>query len=248
MAGLDDNGARAISPPWMVALHLAPGLAFGGLFFVLSRWFLQHGLTGYLALLVTIPVCLVPIEIGVMLLWGSRYPRRRSLADAIEYRHRGSATDYVLWPALILLWLGVSSLLLAPATRYVGTHLSGWLPPWTTQDAILAGVAGLGSLERAITLGAAVVLSGFVAPIVEEMYFRGFLLPRMGRLGWAAPAVNSLLFAVYHFYFLANVPVIFLAFLPIAYLARAKANWRIGAVTHSLINLFGVLQVARLMT
>jgi hypothetical protein len=56
-----------ISGPLLIALPLAPGLIFGGVFFVLSRIFISSGLTGYLALLVTIPVCLAPVEIGVML-------------------------------------------------------------------------------------------------------------------------------------------------------------------------------------
>ena len=89
----------------------------------------------------------------------------------------------------------------------------------------------------------AVLLSGFIAPVVEELYFRGFLLPRMEHLGWMAPVVNSLLFAVYHFYFPENVPGIFLAFLLISYVVWLKKDWRIGAIVHSLSNLMGVLSV-----
>jgi membrane protease YdiL (CAAX protease family) len=42
------------------------------------------------------------------------------------------------------------------------------------------------------------VLSGVVAPVVEEMYFRGYLLPRLSRLGRWAPVLNVTLFALYH--------------------------------------------------
>jgi hypothetical protein len=94
--------------------------------------------------------------------------------------------------------------------------------------------------QRSITLLLAVLLSGFVAPVVEELYFRGFLLPRMEHWGWAAPVVNSFLFAVYHFYFPENVPGIFVAFLPISYVVWVKKNWRIGVIVHSMFNLWGV--------
>jgi membrane protease YdiL (CAAX protease family) len=108
-------------------------------------------------------------------------------------------------------------------------------------------MTNLPPIQRNITLVLAVLLSGFVAPIVEELYFRGFLLPRMEHWGWAAPAVNSLLFAVYHFYFPGNVLGIFVAFLPIAYVVRIKKNWRIGVVVHSMSNLWGVFSVFALL-
>jgi len=248
MTNPDDDVVPPMSLPWLVGLHLLPGLGFGALFAVLTRLFVRHGLTGYLALLATVPLFLVPVEVGVMLLWRDGRAGCGSLSRAIAYRAESPVRDYVAWPLLILLWMVVSSLPVASVSAYIDAHFSFWLPPWISQHVLLAGVKGLSSGQRLLNLGMAVVLSGFVAPIVEEMYFRGFLLSRMGRLGLAAPAVNALLFAVYHFYFLANVPAVFVVFLPVAYLARAKANWRIGAVAHGLINLLGVLQVAQAMT
>jgi membrane protease YdiL (CAAX protease family) len=36
--------------------------------------------------------------------------------------------------------------------------------------------------------------------VVEEMYFRGYLLPRISRLGAWAPLVNTVLFSLYHLF------------------------------------------------
>ena len=36
--------------------------------------------------------------------------------------------------------------------------------------------------------------------MVEEMYFHGYLLPRISRLGAWAPLVNTVLFSLYHFF------------------------------------------------
>jgi hypothetical protein len=87
------------------------------------------------------------------------------------------------------------------------------------------------------------VLSGLVAPIIEEVYFRGFLLPKMESLGVVAPMVNAFLFAIYHFYFPWNVPAILIGFTPIAYAVWATENLSIGMFTHILFNLLGVLQM-----
>jgi uncharacterized protein len=41
---------------------------------------------------------------------------------------------------------------------------------------------------------AKLTFDGLAFPILEEVYFRGFLLPRMSYLGALAPAVSALLF------------------------------------------------------
>ena len=151
-----------------------------------------------------------------------------------------------LLPLLLFLCWGVLSIALSPIALYLETHLPAWLPVWATQGALINGLTSCPPIQRNITLVLAILFSGFVAPVVEELYFRGFLLPRMEHWGWAAPIVNALLFAVYHFYFPGNVPAIFVVFVPISYVVMVKKNWRIGVVVHSMSNLCGVLFLATL--
>ena len=243
MTALEKNGHGRVSGPLLTVLHLVPGIVFAGFFYALSWLLIPRGFTAYLALLITIPACLVPVEIGVMFLWSVRYTDTTSLSEAIGYRRKATAVDYVVLPLFLFLCCGVASVALSPITRYVEPLLSAWFPAWATQEALINGVIGCSPIQRNLTLLLAVLLSGFVAPVVEELYFRGFLLPKMEHWGWAAPIVNSLLFAVYHFHFPENVVIIFVAFLPIAYVARIKRNWRIGAVAHSMSNLWGVFTV-----
>jgi hypothetical protein len=243
MTALEKNGHSKLPGPLLIVLHLVPGIIFAVFFFVLSWMLIRRGLTAYLALLITIPACLVPMEIGVMLLWSVRFTGTRSLSEAIRYRRKGTVVEYVVLPLLLFLCWGVLSIAVSPITQYLETHLSAWFPVWATQEALINGATGCPPIQRNITLLLAVLLSGFVAPVVEELYFRGFLLPRMEHWGWAGPVVNSLLFAVYHFYFPGNVPGIFVAFLPIAYVVQIKKNWRIGAIVHSMFNLWGVFWV-----
>lgn len=248
METFERNGQNRIPDPLLIALHLVPGLIIAGFFFVLSRMFIQLGLSGYLALLITIPACLVPMEIGVMLFWNARFTGRWSFSQAVAYRQPGTAVDYIVLPLLLFVCWGVLSIAIVPISQYLDAHLTFWLPVWTTQVALITSLASSSPAQRSIALGLAVLLSGFVAPVVEELYFRGFLLPRMEHWGWVAPVLSSLLFAIYHFYFPGNVPGIFVAFVPISYIVMLKKNWRIGAITHSLFNLWGVFTLASLIT
>lgn len=247
MTELGSNGQNKISGLLLIVLHLVPGIIFAGFFFVLSHVFIQRGYTGYLALLISIPLCLVPIQLGVMLYWSSKLTRR-SLREIIVYRCQGRVVEYILMPLLLFIYWGIVSIPMSPVYQYVETHLSGFLPSWTTQEALIRGMIGISHTQRLLTIVLAVILSGFVAPIVEELYFRGFLLPKMAHLGWLAPVANSLLFGIYHFYFPGNVLGIFVAWLPVSYVVMRTKNWRIGAVFHSLVNLYGVFSLSQITT
>jgi membrane protease YdiL (CAAX protease family) len=242
------NSHTNISSTLLIALHLVPGLIFAGFFFVLSRVFIQNGYTGYLALLISIPVCLAPIELGVMLFWSLRFKGRISVKEAVVYRRQGTAVEYIVLPPLLFICWAILTVPMSPIYQYVETHLAIFLPSWATQEALIRGLTGVSQTQLSITLGLGVILSGFLAPIIEELYFRGFLLPRMEHWGWVASVINSLLFGIYHFYFPGNVLGIFVTWLPISYVVMRTRNWRIGAAVHSLINLWGVFSLSQFIS
>ncbi len=76
-------------------------------------------------------------------------------------------------------------------------------------------------------------------PIFEEMYFRGFLLPRIGYMDVFAPAANALLFAAAHYWQPYNWPLIFLLVLVNAYVVWWKRNIYIAMLLHCSANTIG---------
>ena len=84
------------------------------------------------------------------------------------------------------------------------------------------------------------IFGAVVGPTVEELYFRGFLLPRMGYAWKWAPLLHSFLFGLYHVW----TPWMFLTrtvgMLPLIY-AVQRRNLNLGIVTHILINLVDVI-------
>ena len=81
----------------------------------------------------------------------------------------------------------------------IGTAF-GWLPQWFVTPIAMDRVADYSSTVWTVTLVAFLAINGFVGPIVEELYFRGYLLPRMEWMGRWAPLVNVSLFSLYHFW------------------------------------------------
>ncbi len=73
----------------------------------------------------------------------------------------------------------------------------------------------------------------FLAPLVEELYFRGYLLPRM--TGRYATLFHSFLFAACHVFTPWMIITRTLGLLPLVYGVRKK-NITIGIVVHILGN------------
>ena len=85
------------------------------------------------------------------------------------------------------------------------------------------------------------LLNELAGPIVEELYFRGHLLPRISRLGRWAPLLNVLLFSLYHFWtslmFFSRVVLL----VPMVHGVWWKRNIYLGMIAHCLLNLIGTL-------
>ena len=90
----------------------------------------------------------------------------------------------------------------------------------------------------------ALAFNGVAGPITEELYFRGHLLPRLERYGRWAPVINTVLFAIYHFFSPWRYPAIILGFLPITWMAWRKRSVSVSIAAHMTINMVTVLLLA----
>jgi len=109
----------------------------------------------------------------------------------------------------------------------------GWVPADVRRP--FSSTAPLSGPSLAIVVAAAV--SGLLLPIVEELYFRGYLLPRLDRLGAGAPVLDAALFAAYHLWVPWSIPTRFLAYLPLAYAAWRTRNVVVAVAARVLVGL-----------
>ena len=110
------------------------------------------------------------------------------------------------------------------------------MPDWFYVDEISKNLANYSKTIIYITLILGLIMNGFLGPIVEELYFRGYLLPRISRFkGWA-PLINTVLFSLYHFFTPWQNPTRILGVLPMVYAVMWKKNIYLGIFTHCLMN------------
>ena len=80
-----------------------------------------------------------------------------------------------------------------------------------------------------------------IAPTVEELYFRGYLLPRMPSLrGWDT-LLHSALFALYHTWSPWMLVSRTVAMLPLIYVVKRKRNVYLGIIAHWLLNVVDII-------
>ena len=193
------------------------------------------------ALLVAILIVLVPFELAVIFRSGGR--DANGIASAVLYRRSMAVRDWVwLVPALIVAaFVGFGlSMAFEPA---IIDALFGWLPDWFVRPIDVDRIGDYSRNAWLATLGAYLILNGFVGPIVEELYFRGYLLPRMEWMGRWAPLVNISLFSLYHFWSPWQLLGRILGFGPTVYAVRWKENVYLGMIVHCSLNTLSVLLV-----
>ncbi len=239
-ASIRDADSKQHSISTSIALHLLPGVAM--LMFAMlasplvQRWQFPAIFAGSLGILVV----LIPLELGLLVYLGYKRNHSLSLTGIVCYREPATFWQYTILVPLLIAWYQM----VMSAWRSVEPALSAavaWLPT-EFLNPLASGNDGTYSAGVLLTTSIFRILcTGIVAPVVEELYFRGYLLPRIDRLGAWAPVLNVVLFSFYHLWTPLLNPGRLLAWLPIVYVVWRKRNITLGIVVHLLLNLIGVI-------
>jgi len=215
-----------------ILLHFLPGVLIL-VFFVLTIPILKNlDLPVRFAAIMSIFLVLIPVELGILFYEGKKRNGRFSLDGIVVYRKRIPKWQYFLWVPLLVVWSGFLALQYSPIGNFLATRLFSWLPDW-----FFGSDYGAATTPILVVMVILYGIANVLAAIVEELYFRGYLMPRLSRLkGWA-PLVNAVFFALQHFLTPWQVPFIILGMLPQAYLVSRKRNIYLGILAHSILNL-----------
>jgi membrane protease YdiL (CAAX protease family) len=225
-------------------LHLLPGALTMAAFLVLKPVLDRSGTPPLLAFLLAVLLVDLPLQLGVMLVEGKKLCGQFSLERVILYG------DKVPWKTFILVFVGAFALVyvlmmaLTPVSAAFSKAVYSWLPKWMFLDErtqYLAYPRGV----LLVTFILQLVLTGVALPWAEELYFRGYLLPRPSRYGRWAPLLGGLLFGLYHVWQLYSFPTVFLLGAALGYVVWWKRDIRISVGLHVFAN--GLVRVMTLM-
>ena len=225
------------SPGLSILLHLLPGLLIGVGYYLLVPVVGRFGFPSITALNLAALLFLIPIELGI-LYYHQQTSSADSWKDIILYRRPLSWGQFLLWVPVIFLSSALILTLLTPISNYLQTFFA-WIPETYRLAMGLGG--GYSKSVLIITYTFSFLTTTLAAPIVEELYFRGYLMPRMPALGGWAPVVHGALFALYHTWSPWLVFSRTLALLPLIYIVRWKKNLYLGMTAHCLLNAIDVV-------
>ena len=223
-----------------IGLHLIPGVVGTAVFILITPSLVAMGYPSMLSFLLAAAFTFLPMEIGILLYAAKKETGRASLWGAVNYRQAIPKWQYFLIPLGLLIFgflaQGVTGLL---DLAIIDTFFS-WLPDWF----FISNLEQFTSVSKPVlmvTFISGLILNGIVYPFIEELYFRGYLLPRIERFGKWAPVINTALFSLYHFFspwqFFSRIVWL----LPWVYTAWKKRNIYLTIITHCLANTLGWL-------
>jgi hypothetical protein len=191
------------------------------------------------ALYLPMILSVIVLELGYLLLQGRKKNGVLTLNGIVNFRQPVAWWQYVVFPVLIVIWGVIVTGLVSPVDNLILTELFAWLPDWYALRNLLEIPQTYPREALVVTAVCALILNGIVGPVVEELYFRGHLLPCMTQFGRWAPLVNVGLFSLYHFWTPWNFLSRVLLLAPMVYLVWWKRNIYIGMIAHCLLNLIG---------
>ncbi len=229
------------SVPRSITLHLLPG-ALVSLFFVLAGPIMEHwGAPAFLAIILGIGLILIPFELGWLLYEARKRNGTFSLEGIVLYREPMARGKYLALIVPGTVWILFVYLVLArPVDQFFIDRFFAWVPAWV----ITGWSSNPDSYAKPILIfaaGLALVLNGIIAPIVEELYFRGYLLPRLSYLGLWGPLLCGVLFSLYHFFTPWENLIRLMVVLPLVYLVTWTRNIYWGMIVHVANNLVAMV-------
>ena len=189
-------------------------------------------------------IILFPIELAVVLITSKREYGSLSLKSAFTLHRPLAWWKVALLAVLPWAFMGVMSVTLLPLETAlwapIADRVMDLLPAyfdWTNIDLL----AQYPRTILLLTVGVYGVLNVFVGPIIEELFFRGYLTARITRFGNLAPLIITVLFSLYHFWLPFHNLFRIVGLFPAFYLTWRKQNIYIAIVVHCMANLVSTL-------
>jgi uncharacterized protein len=219
-----------------IVLHFLPAIAIACAYWFVTPWTSRNGVPHVAVLLAAFAVIGIPMQLGII----------RRTAKAVGHSVVRFVSPIPLWQHVVgaVVLIALELLLLRLPLGRVSDYLAGHGFPTLPAAFSPAADDDLAMTSRSILLPVLMLqllIDGIINPLVEERYFRGFLLPQLGRLRLGAPVLSTFLFAIAHFWQPYNYLSIFVFVLPLTLFTWWRKNYYAQAFVHCFANSFGAV-------
>jgi membrane protease YdiL (CAAX protease family) len=218
-----------------IFLHISPGVLTTAGLLVFKPLTDSIGYPPLLAFLAAIMLIDIPLMIGVMLNNGRKLNGRFSFEGVVLYREKVTWRTFAWVFAVAFLILYFLIMLSGPIDALISERGFSWMPKWIFLDD--AGqYKGYSRNILVFVFTLQILITGIILPWVEELYFRGYLLPRISRFDKWAPLIGAFFFGLYHVWQLFGFVGIFLLGAGLGYVVWWKKDIRLSIGLHVFAN------------
>lgn len=207
---------------------------------------LQQTIPSILLFFLLAILILFPIELGVVLLSSKKEYGSYSLKSAFQDYEKMSWGKILLYGFVLFGFAGLMTVTIAPLeqvlTAPLADRFANILPTYFDWYNI-EFLKGYSNNILMITVLIFFLMNVIVGPIIEELFFRGYLTSKISRYGKWAPLIVTVLFSIYHFWLPFNNLFRIAIFFPAAYIAWKKKNIYITMAFHIFSNLFSTISI-----
>jgi len=226
-----------LSPRAIIFNHFYIGVLITAFYVIAGPLVVSRGYPGIAPLLLAELFILAPIGMAHLLIKAKSLTGNYNLSSVIVYRQKTSIRSMILWSLGGIALVALVYVPLYPVGLFFRGSVFAWLPEWYFNPVF--GSADTALIAKIFLAG--IFIDGLVGPVVEELFFRGYLLARMEHLkGWA-PVLNGTLFGIYHFWQPHNMLAIIGVGIVLSYVVWKTKNVYLGIIIHCTINLLGAI-------
>ncbi|GKX29164.1 hypothetical protein SH1V18_16440 [Vallitalea longa] len=225
----------------VISLVFIPSILLTSIYILTG--YLQNTIPSLLIFFLLALFILFPIELWVVLHASKKEYGKYSLKSAFSNHQKQRWWIIFAYGALLWAFAGIMSATIAPLENMLFAPITSRLAQiilaffdWNNMDYLKQYSKNILVLTCIVYF----ILNGIIGPIVEEIFFRGYLTSKISRYGKYAPIIITVLFSLYHFWLPFNNLFRIVIFYPVAYCAWKKKNIYISIVFHSLCNMISV--------
>jgi len=217
--------------------HLFPGFSVFLSFLLINNSIIQLGFNSNISLAISFLFVGIPIQLFIIFKKGYNINGKLSLDKVIFYRTKIPAFQLFLYVLLFIPYAFMVVLYIEPINNFILQNYFYWIPEsFNIENSQINNNLTITIVGFTLLI----FIDGVLNPIVEELYFRGFLMPRLSRYLYFSAFISAFLFSISHFWFPWNILQTFLIVLPIYIIVYRTKSIYISIVTHCTGNLIGI--------
>jgi membrane protease YdiL (CAAX protease family) len=215
----------------LIFLHLFPGIVLSIMYIFFSKVGILAEYPKIVILCFSTIFSTIPIELGYLFYVAKKEEGTFNIFKILGLKGKLKVKVFILYSLLSLIVGGILLIAVKPLENYLLKTVFCWIPSWYNfvQDMSLFS-------KKYIII--AILVNFFIltliVPIIEELYFRGFLLARMKWMGKYSVIFNVILFSVYHFFSPWSIITKIATMLPLYYFVYKKDSLKLGILVHCL--------------